>query len=721
MNRFMHTSHRVAAVLLPLVLVVGLAVAAETGEEREKPWERIEIPELGEIKIPAYQRIELDNGMVVYLAEDHKLPLIQLSATIRVGGIYEPAEKIGLASITGSVMRTGGTTTRTGDEIDALVEAKGMSLETWIGLETGGVYLSALKEDVNEGFDLLADVLRNPVFDQDKIDITKGQQKSAIARRNDQPRAIIMREGAKILYGANHPLARHTEYATIDAISRDDLIAFHRRYIHPDRIYLVVIGDFSSQEMIALIKSTLGDWQRATEPLPPDPEIPHRDRTVNVINRDELTQSSIILGHLGIRADDPSYAGITVANRILGGSFSSRLHREVRSNRGYAYAVSSSAGTGFRFPGIFVAFCGTKSASTEAATAVIIDEITRMTTEPVSAEELTQAKDAILNAEVFNFDTKREVMDRQVLYEMYGYEPDFLQRYQDEVRAMAPEKVLAAAKAVWHPERLSIIVVGKLADLDGDLSKFGEVQELDITIPEPEPDLEIPDANEESLSQGQELMSRAAVAVGIDSLEEMTGIYYKGTMVMSLGGQEMTVAIESTFALPDRAHLVQTLPFGSMTMVVDGEAGWMSTPRGLQDLPPDRIKSARQGMDTNLHMLLFNRASLKCQSLGPVEIDGVSHERVYITGELDDHVILYLDSETGRPLQMEQPGQSPGGGPATELTRYTEMQSVDGIEVPKSYEVTLDGEPFATGTIEVYKLNPEIDPGLFEKGVAPSE
>jgi predicted Zn-dependent peptidase len=715
MDRFMHTTHRVAAILLPLVLVVGLTFAAETGEEREKPWEKIEIPELGEIKIPEYQRVELDNGMVVYLAEDHKLPLIQLSATIRVGGIYEPAEKIGLASITGTVMRTGGTTTRTGDEIDALVEAKGMSLETWIGLESGGVYLSALKEDVNEGFELLADVLHNPVFDQDKIDIAKGQQKSAIARRNDQPRSIVMREGAKVLFGANHPLARHTEYATIDAISRDDLLTFHRRFFHPDRIYLVVIGDFDSQEMIALIKSTFGNWQRATEALPPDPEIPQRGRTVNVINRDELTQSSIILGHLGIRADDPSYAGVTVANRILGGSFASRLHREVRSNRGYAYSVSSSAGTGFRFPGFFVAFCGTKSASTEAATSVIIDEITRMTTEPVSEEELNQAKDAILNAEVFNFDTKREVMDRQVMFEMYGYDPDFLQRFQDAVRAMTAEKVLAATKAVWHPERLSIIVVGKLADLDGDLSRFGEVQEIDITIPEPEADVEIPEATDESLSQGQKLMTRAAVALGIDALEELSGIYYKGTTVMSLGGREMTVSIESTLALPDRMHLVQTLPFGSMTMVVNGESAWMSTPRGIQDMPADQISSARQSMDTDLVMLLYNRASHQCQSLGPVEIDGVSHERVYITGEFDGHVILYLDSETARPLQMEKPGEKPGGGPVTERTSYTELQTVDGIEVPKSYAVTLDDEPFATGTIEVYKLNPEVDPALFER------
>jgi predicted Zn-dependent peptidase len=715
MDRFKHPTYRVAAMLLPLVLVVGLTFAAESGEEREKPWEKIEIPELGEIKIPEYQRVELDNGMVVYLAEDHKLPLIQLSATVRVGGIYEPADKIGLASITGSVMRTGGTTTRTGDEIDALVEAKGMGLETWIGLETGGVYLSALKEDVNEGFELLADVLRNPVFDEDKIEIAKGQEKSAIARRNDQPQAIVRREGTKILYGPDHPLARHSEYATIDAISRDDLIGFHRRFFHPDRIYLVVIGDLDSQDMVALIKGHFGDWPRASEPLPADPEIPQRGRTVNVVNRDELTQSSIILGHLGIRADDPSYAGINVANRILGGSFSSRLVREVRSNRGYAYSVRSSAGTGFRFPGIFATFCGTKSASTEAAASVIIDEITRMTTEPVSEEELNQAKDAILNAEVFNFDTKREVMDRQVLFEMYGYEPDFLQRYQEEIRAMTAEKVLAAAKAVWHPERLSIIVVGKLADLDGDLSKFGEVRELDITIPEPEPELEIPEATDESLSQGQELMSRAAATLGIDTLDELTGMYYKGTMVMSFGGRELSVAVESTFALPDRMHLAQTLPFGTMTMVVDGETGWMVTPRGTEEMPPDRISSTRQGMDTNLLVLLYNRARHQCQSLGPVEIDGASYERIYITGKLDSHVILYLDSETGRPLQMEQPGQSPGGGPATERTRYTEMQTVDGVEVPKSYAVTLDGEPFATGTVEVYKLNPEIDPKLFER------
>jgi hypothetical protein len=141
----------------------------------------------------------------------------------------------------------------------------------------------------------------------------------------------------------------------------------------------------------------------------------------------------------------------------------------------------------------------------------------------------------------------------------------------------------------------------------------------------------------------------------------------------------------------------------------------MTSPRGTQDLPPAEVSRISQDMITDLVMLLYRRADHQCQSIGPVEIEGASYDRVYITGDFSDHVILFLDSETGRPLQMEKPGQMPGGGPATEVTRYTELQTVDSVEVPKSYTVTLDGEPFASVTVEVFKLNPEIDTSLFER------
>ncbi|MDX2472869.1 MAG: pitrilysin family protein, partial [Candidatus Krumholzibacteria bacterium] len=287
--------------LVLLVFVFAMMAVAPTAMAK-KPWEKIKIPELNEIVMPTYERVELDNGMILYLSEDHKFPLVELSATIDVGSFYEPADKVGLAGMTGTVMRSGGTTTRTGDDIDELVEARGLSVETWIGASDGGAYLSAMKEDTDLGLDLLADILRNPVFPEDKIKLAKEQVKAGISRRNDEPQGIARREAMKAVFGPDHPMARHPEYDTVAAVSQQDMVAFHADWFHPDRMYLVVIGDFDSKEMIAKIEAVFAGWEKATKPLPAEPQKPAYPPTDNEVDNDHLTQTTLIKRHNSIRA-----------------------------------------------------------------------------------------------------------------------------------------------------------------------------------------------------------------------------------------------------------------------------------------------------------------------------------------------------------------------------------------------------------------------------------
>jgi len=440
--------------LLLLVVAVTLTVAQPADAGRKMPWTKFKYPMLGEIAMPDYTRVELENGMVLYLAEDHEFPTIGLSAKIMVGSIYEPADKVGLAGITGEVLRSGGTKSWDGDEIDLMLESMGASVETWIGGTTGGAWLSALTEDSDMALKILAEIMTTPQFAEDKIDLSITQHKAGISRRNDEPSGIARREMTKILLGEDHPIARVEEYDTIGSITRDDLVNFHSLYFHPDRMHLIVVGDFDSDTMVAKIEAAFAGWEKSTTPLPNDPMIPNFPRTVNIAAKEGLTQSQILLGHKGIKADHPKYAHIIVANKILGGGFSSRLFNEVRSKRGLAYSTWSSSGTGFRNAGNFMAGVGTKCETTEEAITVVLGEIERMTTELVSQEELDSAKDGILNSEVFSFDTKREVLDRMVTYEMYGYPDDFLQVYQQQVRETTVEDVLAATQEIWKPNRL---------------------------------------------------------------------------------------------------------------------------------------------------------------------------------------------------------------------------------------------------------------------------
>ena len=474
---------RIALTLMLVTFLAGLAAA----QEPVRDYQQLKYPKLRDIEVPEVQRLTLPNGMQLFLLEDHELPLIHMSAMIRTGSIYEPADKIGLAGVTGTVMRTGGTTSRTGDQIDEQLEQIAASVETNIGRSSGGASMSVLKEDVDTGLAILADVLMNPAFRQDKIDLAKISARSAIARRNDNPAGIAMREYAKLIYGPGSVYASQAEYATIDKITRDDLVAFHREYFHPNNTMLAVWGDFQAQQMSAKIKEAFKDWPRAEVELPPVPQVKYEFRPmVNAIRKDDMNQGIIRLGHLGGLMSDPDYHALMVMNQILGaGGFTSRLFKNVRSRQGLAYSVGGAYAADYDHPGMFILWCQTKLKSTVHATEAIIAEVKKMTQEEVTDEELALAKDSYLNSFVFNFESKGQIIDRLMTYAYYGYPADFLQKTKENVEKVTKADVLRVAKAHLRPDQIRILVVGRPDDLDKPLSTLGEVKTIDITIPAP--------------------------------------------------------------------------------------------------------------------------------------------------------------------------------------------------------------------------------------------
>ncbi|NIR63369.1 MAG: insulinase family protein, partial [Aliifodinibius sp.] len=293
----------------------------------QKHYKELEYPELRDIKVPKVEQATLSNGIKLFLLEDRELPLIELSARIRTGSIYEPADKIGLAAITGEVMRTGGTKTKTGDEIDEELERIAAEVETSIGEDAGYARMSVLKKDIDTGLNILADVLMNPEFREEKIELSKVQHRSGIARRNDNVQQIAYREFAKLIYGAESPYARHPEYETIDNITRDDLIEFHKKYYHPNNVIMGVWGDFDAKTMKKKIEEAFKDWKKVELNIPPVPEVDYEFKpTVNLIKKEDVNQTNIIMGHIGGRYDNPDYHALVLTNRILGGlPFTSRL------------------------------------------------------------------------------------------------------------------------------------------------------------------------------------------------------------------------------------------------------------------------------------------------------------------------------------------------------------------------------------------------------------
>ncbi len=462
----------------------GAAPAA--APERVADYQQLKYPKLRDIKIPDVKRVTLPNGMQLFVLEDHELPLIRVSAVIRTGSVYEPADKIGLAALTGTVMRTGGTTSKTGDELDEQLEQIAASVETGIGRSSGGASMSVLKEDVDTGLAVLADVLMHPAFREDKIELAKISARTGIARRNDNPGGIASREYGKLIYGSDSVYARHVEYATLDNITRDDLVAFHRKYFHPNNTMMAVWGDFDTQQMIAKIKDAFKDWPRAEVELPPVAPVQYEFRpTVNAVVKSDINQSVIRLGHIGVVMNDPDYYSLMVMNEILGSGFTSRLFKNVRSRQGLAYSVGGACGADFDHPGMFFISCQTKLKSTVHAIDAMVEEVRKMTKEEVTDEELALAKDSFLNSFVFNFQSEGQIVNRLMTYAYYGYPADFLQRTKENVEKVTKVDVLRVAKAHLRPDQVQILVVGRPDELDKPLSALGTVNTIDITIPAP--------------------------------------------------------------------------------------------------------------------------------------------------------------------------------------------------------------------------------------------
>jgi len=450
-------------------------------------WQQVPIPKLPEFHPPQPKRIQLPNGMVIFLQEDHELPTIDGTARIRGGARSVPRDKDGLAEIYGEVWRTGGSKTRTGDQLDDYLEQRAAKVETADGIDSTTISWSCLKEDFEDVFQVFDDLLRNPEFRADKIEIAKKGMYDGISRRNDDPGQIAGREAAKLAYGADSPYARVAEYSTVAAVTREDLVAWHHTYLLPNNIILGVVGDFDSAKMEARLRQAFGAWAKGPAAKDPDIALKSAKPGYYQVEKTDVNQSNIQMVALGTTRKNPDYFAISVFNEAFGGGFSSRLFGDIRTTKGLAYAVGGGIGTGWDHPGMLRMMVMTKSQSTVESIQAIDEELADLPKRPIDDQEIKIAKDAILNSFIFRFDSPGKVLQEKMAYEFYGYPLDFLENYQKGIEKVTKEDVARVAAKYIHRDQMAVLVVGNVGEFDKPLSSLGPVSKLDIAIPAPPP------------------------------------------------------------------------------------------------------------------------------------------------------------------------------------------------------------------------------------------
>ena len=459
-----------------LFTTVASAGDAALGDPRRMKFSPVEFAP------PEPARHVLANGMVVYLLEDHELPLVTLTVTMRTGGWLEPTDKIGLAGLTGTVMRTGGGGGLTAEKIDEELEQFAIDLNMSMGRQSGTASLDVLSKDLARGMRIFAGLLRQPAFEPARVELAKLQAIEAIRRRQDSPGSIVGREFLKQLYGPDHPSARESTIESVKQITREDLVAFHQRTVHPNGIILGVTGDFKTDEMLALLRAMFGNWKKGEVPELKIADVPETaGRSIVRFVSKDTSQTHLRVGHLSIKEQDADYVPLAIANDILGGSsFRSRLFNDVRTKRGLAYSVGSRLNTGVHDQGVWLMRAETKLPSTQEVINRFVANMERIRTELVTDEELAEAKEAYVNSFVFSFASPSAIVGRFVELEYDGLPKDFLQQLRARVIALSKEDVLAAAKKHFHADRLTILAVGPGEALPKLLSGFGEVKEIKL-------------------------------------------------------------------------------------------------------------------------------------------------------------------------------------------------------------------------------------------------
>jgi zinc protease len=703
------------------ILLIAVAATFTTGPQaaaQAASWQQIEIPPLAAFKPQQPKRIELKNGMVIFLQEDHELPLINGTARIRGGSVNEPATKVGLVDMYGEVWRTGGTKTQTGDQLDDFLEVRAAKVETGSGPDSTTISWSCLKGDLDDVFKAFADVLQNPEFRADKLDIAQKEAFDGISRRNDDVGEIAHRETVKLAYGSNNPYARDAEYATVAAVTRQDLIDWHGKYVHPNNIILGVSGDFDSAAMEARLRAAFESWPKGpTGPKKNEFKYSPAPPGNYLVTKDDVNQSTIHMLGLGTTRDNPDYYAISVFNEAFGGGFSSRLFNDIRTKRGLAYSVGGGIGTNFGHPGILQVSIGTKSQSTIEAIQAAAEDIDNLAKQPITDDEIQRAKDAILNAFIFRLDSPDKILSERMTYEYYGYPPDWLDKYQAEIKKVTAADVNRVAAKYLHRDQLAVLVVGNTKEFDKPLSSLGSVKDIDITIPPPPAEKgqgEETTKPTASNPEGKALAAKVSAAMGgLPKLKSIKAVHVSIAESDSGGAPS---PVDVFLAFPDRMHVDVQMPQGKLTIVASPDAAFMSMAgMGSRSMPPAQKTEMLSQLQHDLVYVAqhtddpsFTFTAAATEKIGDVDA------AILDIGGAIPWVRWYIDPKTGYVLREKYKAMGQAG-PFEGETNLADWRAADGLTLPYKHQNKQNGKETSNAEVKKIELNPTLDPKLFAK------
>lgn len=471
------------------LVAVGLGVAALAQEQPQVPSTKGMVPKgkapvnesVLQVKLPRPQESDLANGLHIIVLEDHRAPLVTFQLLIRgAGGYYDSPQLPGTANITAALMREG-TSGRSSQQISEALERMAATLAVTAGMSAPDASISgsALSENFADLFDIASDVLLNPSFPESELALYKKRTHAELVQQRSQPGFLAAERFAKVVY-ADHPASRIAPSPdALNAVSREQLAAFHKAHYVPDFAALAVAGDVTMAEVRRLVDQRISKWNRAGIAEPTVTEAPALDAArVYLIARPNSVQTNLVVGTQAISRTSPDYDAVQVMNKIIGGGPTGRLFMHLREEKGYTYGAYSSASTP-RYRGDWQASTQVRTEVTDPALRDLLAEIAAMREQSIAASDLQVAKRAMVASFALSLESPQQMLGYYTTRWLYKLSADYWDRYPERIMAVTSAQVQEVSKKYLDPARLQIVAVGDSSKIESDLGKYGALEVYD--------------------------------------------------------------------------------------------------------------------------------------------------------------------------------------------------------------------------------------------------
>jgi zinc protease len=737
MRRMWRRSGALAS-LVVLVLLVFLIGGRTTAWAQVPDWPTERPPRplaAREARFPPYAMRTLGNGLQVIAVSHHEQPAVSLRLLIRAGGALDPDDKPGVAALAAAVLDQG-TTTRSAEQIATTIDSIGGVIGSGSSTDMSSIYAVVMKDSLDLALDLVSDVARNPAFTPDEIERQRQQMLSGLKVSYDDPEYLAGVVFDRLVYGF-HPYGRPDAGTpqSIAAITRQDLVAFHKTWFGPNNAILAIVGDVSPDDAFAGAERAFGSWRKSASNTARLADLPPPARRLVVIDRPGAVQTEIRVGHTGLPRKHPDYLALDLAIKILGGEGGNRLHRVLRSERGLTYGASADINA-LKDGGDIVAETDTRSESTGEALRLIVDELSRLQRQRVSARELADAQAYLTGSFPLTIETPGAIALQILNAVFFGLDLEELQTFRERVNAVTVDDIQRVARMYLHPDRLSIVLVGDANVFAKQLAGVGfeqferiGVEDLDLASadlrrPRSRPGRIEPAAYRPPQAAGgrpaartpddvRQLIEKIVAAKGtLATLKSVHTVRAVATTTIIDPRSRVDVPTTTSIRYPGGFRIDAELPAGKLVQTFNAGQYWVQDIRGVREAPPQLAMEIRSHVQRDVIPLLIGLTEGRVTATrAPDEIDGARKLPVlFVEGGGMRPVSLVLDPETLVILRQRYDLET-----ATMEERYSDYRVVDGVQVAFKAEVRRNGVPVVERVLRTIEINPQLDAALFTK------